>query len=133
VSAVKRDIWPSTSQRVCATSVRVDKLAYGKAVGNFLRGEITMPKSLHGKGPRPLRGSVLVAVSVWTAPWFHFAVNGQAPACRRSARNIPMASSVCAAAFNFPTLPAYPCGIPVHTSTLASTPAAKALNICLAV
>lgn len=33
-----------------------------------------------------------------------------------------MASNVCTAAVNFPTPPANPCGIPVHTST----PAAKA-------
>jgi hypothetical protein len=114
---------------VCATSVRVGKLAYGKASAISCAVRSLCPNRCIAK----VLGSVSLAVSVWTAPWFHFAVNGQAPACRRSARNIPMASSVCAAAFNFPTLPAYPCGIPVPTSTLASTPAAKALNICLAV
>src|SRR3984957_16342361 len=46
--------------------------------------------------------------------------------CSLSARKAPMASSACAAAFNLPMLPGNPCGIPIHTSALASTPAATA-------
>jgi hypothetical protein len=63
--------WPSITM-----SVRVDKLAYGKAVGNFLRGEIAMPKSLYGQGHRLLLGYVLVGRQCVDRPWFHFAVSG---------------------------------------------------------
>jgi hypothetical protein len=56
-------------------SVRVDKLAYGNAVVNFLRGQITLPKSLHDQGPRLLLGYVLIGRQ-WTAPWSRFAVSG---------------------------------------------------------
>src|SRR5258708_561471 len=39
-----------------------------------------------------------------------------------SERKIPTESSACAAAFSLPMLPTNPCGIPIHTSSLASTP-----------
>src|SRR5271170_1156784 len=45
---------------------------------------------------------------------------------RRSTRKAPIASSDCSAAFSFPMFPAKPCGIPIHTSSRASTPAAAA-------
>jgi hypothetical protein len=51
-------------------------------------------------------------------------------ALSRSARKAPTASSACAAAFNLPMLPGNPCGIPIHTSARASTPAATARFEC---
>jgi hypothetical protein len=51
---------------------------------------------------------------------------GSAPASSFSVRNMPMASSACADAFNLPILPANPCGIPSQTSSRASVPAAMA-------
>src|SRR6266481_1593497 len=63
-----------------------------------------------------------LAVIQWT-------LYGLACAFSLSARKAPMASSACAAAFNLPTLPGNPCGIPIHTSARASTPAVTARSI----
>ena len=40
------------------------------------------------------------------------------PACSLSVRNMPMASSDCAAALTVPMLVTNPWGIPIHTSSL---------------
>src|SRR6266446_4124484 len=54
------------------------------------------------------------------------AMTGQVPAPSRERRNEPMASSACAAALNLPMLAGNPCGIPIHTSSRASTLAVTA-------
>jgi hypothetical protein len=46
----------------------------------------------------------------------------------RPIRNAPLAFSACVAALNPPTLVTKPCGIPIHRSSLASTPAATAFS-----
>lgn len=43
-----------------------------------------------------------------------------------SRRNVPTASRAWSAAERLPTLPTKPCGMPSHTSSLASTPASTA-------
>src|SRR5258705_3144550 len=48
------------------------------------------------------------------------------PACSLSVRNRPVASSACADALIGPMIAGNPCGMPVHTSSRASTPAAIA-------
>jgi hypothetical protein len=44
---------------ICAVSVRVDKLANGRAIANFPQGETAMVRSLHRKGHRLLLGCAL--------------------------------------------------------------------------
>jgi hypothetical protein len=39
---------------ICAVSIRVDKLANGKAIANLLHGEIAMVRLLHGRAHRVL-------------------------------------------------------------------------------
>ena len=43
----------------CAVSIRVDKLANGNAIANFLRSETAIVRSLHRKGHLLLLGSAL--------------------------------------------------------------------------
>src|SRR6202011_2214611 len=47
-------------------------------------------------------------------------------ACNLSLRNAPIASSASADALSFPMLATNPCGMPIHTSSRASTPSAVA-------
>src|SRR5690349_23651887 len=49
--------------------------------------------------------------------------------CSLSVRNLPIPSSACADALSVPMLATNPCGMPVHTSSRASTPSATARSM----
>jgi len=51
--------WPVIRETPCAVSIRLDKLANGNAIANFLRSETAIVRSLHRKGHLLLLGSAL--------------------------------------------------------------------------